>query len=567
MKFTNFFDKANIHKSFIILLFGLLSTGPIVSAQTASTAVTAKSETVELAANEKELTENITIASIRRFTEALSADVMEGRGTLQPGGDRAASWIADKFKSFGLKPLGEKNSYLQPIKFIETAITPDSYFQVGEEKFKLGQDYGYIPLPFKKTDKKTDGDLYFIGYGMEAFSKDSNMLSKVRGKIVVMIEGPPSSVPKEKWDELEVGFKLINGLVVSGAKGILLVGNGGEDDKTEEYIDYFGRRQIELSDDSGSNPPNAFPPLMMISRATAEKLFTKSETKFDEAMKNAESNSFKSFELNEKADIAVKYESRKGVSNNVVGVLEGSDPQLKTEAVLFSAHYDAYGIENGKIYNGAADNALGTAEMLAVAEAYSKMTPKPKRSMIFLAVTGEEYGLYGSKYWAKNPTWDIKKVSANLNLDGIGTEVYGPVKNIVGFGAEYSTLGKMLDDVTKSYGINVMADPQPEEKVFYRSDHYSFVERGVPALMLLGAPEGTKESLVAKIKAWEKVNYHQPTDDIMNDWDWSGAKTVADIMGVLGLRISNQEKMPEWLKDQRFGELKRGNTKDLPEEN
>ena len=176
-------------------------------------------------------------------------------------------------------------------------------------------------------------------------------------------------------------------------------------------------------------------------------------------------------------------------------------------------------MDNGKIYNGAADNALGTAEMLAVAEAYSKMDPKPKRSMIFLAVTGEEYGLYGSKHWAKNPTWDIKKVAANLNLDGIGTEVYGPVKNMVGFGAEHSTLGTMLDDVAKSYGINIMPDPQPEEKVFYRSDHYSFVEKGVPALMLMGAPEGTPESLVEKIKAWEKVYYHQPSDDMMKEWD------------------------------------------------
>ena len=154
-----------------------------------------------------------------------------------------------------------------------------------------------------------------------------------------------------------------------------------------------------------------------------------------------------------------------------------------------------------------------------------------------------------------------------MNLDGIGTEVYGPVKNIVGFGAEHSTLGAMLEDVAKSYGIKLMPDPQPEEKVFYRSDHYSFVEKGIPALMLMGAPEGTAEELVKKIKAWEKINYHQPTDDVMKNWDWSGAKTVADIMGVLGLRISNQEKMPEWLKTSRFADLKRGNKKKIPQEN
>jgi Zn-dependent M28 family amino/carboxypeptidase len=195
--------------------------------------------------------------------------------------------------------------------------------------------------------------------------------------------------------------------------------------------------------------------------------------------------------------------------------------------------------------------------MLSVAEAFSKMKKKPKRSMIFLAVTGEEYGLYGSKYWADNPTWDLSKIAGNLNLDGIGTEVYGPVKNMVGFGAEHSTLGAMLEDVAKSYGVKLMPDPQPEEKVFTRSDHYSFVKKGVPALMLMGAPEGTKEELIAKIKAWEKMNYHQPTDDVMKDWYWKGAKTVADMMGILGLRISNQEKAPEWLSSSEYSKIKR----------
>lgn len=543
------------------MMFALLSIPAF--AQTAATASVSKSGS--LSAIETELTENIKLDSIKAFTNALSADDMEGRGTMQPGGDKAANWIADKFKSLGLKPLGDKDSYLQSIKFKEYSMTSETMLQVGEETFKHGADYGFVPLPFKKSDQKADGKLIFIGYGMEAFSKNAG-LSKAKGKIVVMIDGPPASVTKADWEKSNVNIKIFQSLVANGAKGIIIIGHGREDDKTEEYVDYFGRRQISLASESEDSAPFPIPPMMMVNRKTAEKLFAKSDVKFAEAMKDAEFNTFNSFELNETAKIVTKYESKKGTSNNVVGYIEGSDPKLKEEAVLFSAHYDAYGVENGKIYNGAADNALGTAEMLAVAEAFSKMESKPKRSLIFIAVTGEEYGLYGSKYWAKDPTWDIKKVAANLNLDGIGTEVYGPVKNMVGFGAEYSTLGAMLDDVANSYGIKIMPDPQPEEKVFTRSDHYSFVERGVPALMLMGAPEGTKEELISKIKAWEKVNYHQPTDDVMKEWDWSGAKTVADMMGVLGLRISNQDEMPEWLKDTRFSKLKRGNTKDLPKE-
>ena len=164
--------------------------------------------------------------------------------------------------------------------------------------------------------------------------------------------------------------------------------------------------------------------------------------------------------------------------------------------------------------------------------------------MVFLAVTGEEYGLYGSKYWAKNPTWNIKKVAANLNLDGIGTEVYAPVKTFVGFGAEHSTIGAILTDVSNAFGIKVIADPMPDEKIFYRSDHYSFVERGVPALMLLGAPAGDPQAWIKRSKDWEKTDYHQPGDTIQANWSWEGAKTVADVMGIMGWRISETEAMP-----------------------
>ena len=547
----------------LFVIFALLSVPAFAQMATVKT-VPAKVSTLSKA--EIALTKNISLDSIKKFTSALSADEMEGRGTMQPGGDKAARWIADKFKSLGLKPLGDKDSYLQSINFKETVLTPETKFVVGEETLKMGKDYGFVPLPFKKSDKTAEGGLVFIGYGMEAFSKGGG-LAKVRGNIAVMIDGPPASVDKEKWEKGGFNVAILQTLIINGVKGIIIVGNGRASDKTEEYIDYFARRQISLADESPAFAPFPIPSVMMVSKATAKKLFAKSEVKFADAAAKAEINDFKSFTLGQTAKITEKYTSKKGMSSNVVGYIEGSDPKLKSEAVVFTAHYDAYGVENGQIFNGAADNALGTAEMMAVAEAYSKMNPKPRRSMIFLAVTGEEYGLYGSKYWAKNPTWDITKVAANLNLDGIGTEVFGPVKNMVGFGAEHSTLGAMFEEVAKSYGINTMTDPQPEEKVFTRSDHYSFVEKGVPALMLMGAPAGTKEQLVKKIKAWEKVNYHQPTDDVMKNWYWGGAKTVADMMGVLGLRISNQEKMPVWLETSVYGDLKRGNTAPLNDGN
>jgi hypothetical protein len=512
---------------------------------------------------EIELTDKITFASIKETTTALSADEMQGRGTMQPGGDKAANWIAERFQKLGLKPLGDKGSYLQKIDFKETVMTPETYLKIGEENLKLGSDFGVAP--FSAGNKSVSGEMIFIAYGIVADSIKRNDLQGVdlTGKIAVMLEGPPANIPKKDWEVAKAQRIFIQMLFSKGISGIIFIGHGREDNPPETLLDYFSRRQIQMADEPvGSEVP----PFIYVGKQASEKLFAKSGVSLKDALTQAENNSFKPIKLKQTAKLNIKLKTNKGESSNVVGYIEGSDPKLKEEAVLFSAHYDAYGVENGKIYHGAADNGLGTAEMLAVAESYSKMTVKPKRSMVFVAVTGEEYGLYGSKYWAKKPTWNIKKVAANLNLDGVGTEVYGPVKTMVGYGAEHSTLGAMLGEVSTSYGIKVVPDPVPDEKVFYRSDHYSFVERGVPSLMLMGAPEGDIQVSMKRMKEWEKTAYHQPSDTIQSDWAWEGAETVAEIMAIMGWRISETEKMPEWLASSRFGKLERGNTKELPEE-
>ena len=454
------------HIFVITMIFGLLSIQGFAQ-MAAKTASTSKANLLSKA--ESELTKNIKLDSIKKYTNALADDEMEGRGTMQPGGDKAAKWLTDKMKELGLKPLGDNGTYLQSINFKETKMAPEASFKVGENEFKLGKEYGFTPLPFEKTAKDITADAIFVGYGMQAFNptESGDLLSQVRGKVVVYINGPPASFDKARWEKMNGQSLIFQSLAVAGAKALVVIGNGRKDDQIDTYIDYFGRRQVALADEKPSSAPIPIPPMIMIKRASAEKLFSKSGVGFKDAMAQAEKNDFKPIDLKQQATIIEKYESKTGTSSNVVGYIEGSDPNLKAEAVLFSAHYDAYGVENGQIFNGAADNALGTSEMLAVAEAYSKMKVKPKRSMIFLAVTGEEYGLYGSKYWADNPTWELAKIAGNLNLDGIGTEVYGPVKNMVGFGAEHSTLGGMLEDVAKAYGIALMPDPQPEEKVFY----------------------------------------------------------------------------------------------------
>ncbi len=517
-----------------------------------------------LSLTERKIADGITIESIKASTAALSSGEMLGRGTMQPGGEKAANWLADRYKKIGLKPLGDKGSYFQQVEFKETVVSPETMFKIGDDTLIHGTDFAFVPQ--NNGNKDVSGEMVFVAYGIVAKSINRDDLAgvDVKGKIVVLLEGPPANVPKNAWKEQKASMIFTQALIMNGAVALVYIGHGREDHPPDESISYLSRRQLTLPKEEGY--PAFVPPFVYVGSKAAEKLFAKSGTTLKDALASAEQNSFKPIKLNQKAKIVAKYKTTKGTSPNVVGYLEGSDPKLKDEAILFSAHYDAYGTENGKIYHGAADNALGTAEMLSVAESFASLDEKPKRSMIFLAVTGEEYGLYGSKYWAKNPSWNIKKVAANLNLDGIGSEVYGPVKTIVGYGAEHSTLGSMMDDVAGILRIATIPDPFPDEKIFYRSDHYSFVERGVPSLMLMGAPGGDTEVWIKRIKDWEKGDYHQPGDVIQPDWAWEGAETVAEVMGIMGWRISQAEVMPSWLATSRFAKLERGNSKELPPE-
>jgi len=226
---------------------------------------------------------------------------------------------------------------------------------------------------------------------------------------------------------------------------------------------------------------------------------------------------------------------------------------LKSEALVYSAHYDAYGLAaDNRIYHGAADNALGVAEMLAIAEVMSKAQTKPRRSIIFLAVTGEEYGGYGTDHWVKNPTWKLKQVAADLNLDGMGTEVYGPVKVVVGYGAEHSSLGSTLNEVAAASGLRVIPDPMPDEKSFYRSDHYFFVKRGIPGIMLMGAPDGEASVWIDRLKKWEQTDYHQPSDEFNEAWDFSGAKKLAGLGIAIGWRVAELPGTTGWNPGDEF---------------
>jgi hypothetical protein len=551
---------AKAQSQIAVLLAVLLVTSTAFGWTQATAPVTTKA----LSSTERQLVESINVASIKETVNALAAPEMQGRGTAQPGGDKAAAYLADRFAKLGLKPLGENNTYLQPVKFKETLVTSETTITAGEQTLKLGPDFFVLP-PFS-GDKNVKGSLVFVGYGaaLQGFKRNDLAGIDVRGKVLVLREGPPPEISKDSWDKGQGRLNVMRGVISRGAAGLILINKYTEDRSYDQWADYLTRRRIQLESDP--EMPEFLPPFIAVSEAGAEKLFAGSGVTKAEAYAKAEREGFAPIDLKQSATITVRLKKAKGTGSNVVGLLEGSDPKLKSEALVYSAHYDAYGVStDNRIYHGAADNALGVAEMLAIAETMSKAATKPRRSVIFIAVTGEEYGSFGSDYWVKNPTWNIKQVAANLNLDGMGTELYGPVKVLVGYGTEHSTLGTLMNEVAVASGIQVIPDPMPEAQAFYRSDHYLFVKKGIPALMILGAPVGPTKDWTDRLKKWSKTDYHQPTDVVRPDWDWSGPRTIASLMLVMGLRIANDENMPSWLPTSIFNR-ERGTNKPAPSE-
>jgi Zn-dependent M28 family amino/carboxypeptidase len=244
-------------------------------------------------------------------------------------------------------------------------------------------------------------------------------------------------------------------------------------------------------------------------------------------------------------------------SHNVIAKLDGSDPVQKNEYVIYTAHWDHLGkdpsLKGDQIYNGAADNASGSAGLLEIARAYAKLQPAPKRTMLFLSVTAEEQGLLGSEYYAENPLYPLNKTLADINMDGLNT--WGKTKDLVLVGLGNSTLDDVTTDVLKEHGRVVKGDAEPEKGFFYRSDHFEFAKQGVPALDpdagidYIGKPDGYGQK---KRDEYTDRDYHKPSDEVKSDWDLSGAAEDLRLLAEVGYRVAQTDKYPEWKPGTEF---------------
>lgn len=514
-----------------------------------SAAVATKAPTT-LTPAERKAAARVKLETIRDITSTLSSPAFEGRGTGQPGGNRAAQYLADRFAKLGLKPAGENGAYLQPIKFKSAQMLAETSVKFGDSALKHGEDFVILPSFTGDQFDATSG-LVLAGFGVVSteLKRDDLAGLDLKGKIVVIFNGQPDGVDAAAWKRATSPQARAMNIFGHGAVA-MIVGNAGSAAQPFPTIaNYLSRRRVSLA--STPAPMFNIPPVVLASDAAMEKAFAGSDMTYAQTLAKAKAGEAVSRELAKTASLSLRIKREETTGNNVVGVLEGSDPKLKEEAVVYSAHYDAYGIESdGRIFPGAADNALGVGTIAAVAEAFIKAFPKPasrpRRSLIFLAVTGEEYGLLGAEHWVQHPTWPLEKIAADINYDGIGTEIYGPVKRVVGFGAEHSDLGSIFEDVAGATGNIVTPDPMPEENAFVRSDHYSFVRKGVPALMLLGGPAGDVSVWIPRARKWLETDYHSPSDTVKPDWDWTGPQTVAQLGMIIGLRVANADAMPAW---------------------
>ncbi|HUQ32096.1 MAG TPA: M28 family peptidase [Pyrinomonadaceae bacterium] len=547
---SNPFSNPAWRKVSVLLLACALLASPALGQ--GSAAATATKPAATLSAAEREAAASVRVETIKEVVVALSDKGMEGRGTAQAGGDRAAKYIADRFSKLGLKPLGDAGSYLQAIKFNGSQPLSTSSFKAGDASLKFGSEFIPAP-PFMSESAEAKGGLVFITYGVvsEELKRDDLAGLDVKGKIIVVLNGRPKNVDEAAWNKANDPRATIGGLIKKGAVAVVIANAGSKEQPFSLIGMYLSRRRVALGD--APTVPFAVPPIILAGDEGMEKLFAGTGLTYAQALSKAENGEAVSRDLNKQAEISIKAKKESVTGSNVVGYMEGSDPKLKDQAIIYTAHYDAYGIDTeGRIFPGAADNALGVGEILAIAEAFTKSPTKPRRSVIFLTVTGEEHGLLGAEYWVAHPTWPLEKLAADLNFDGIGTEVYAPVKSLVGFGAEHSDLGPVFDAVVVANGGQIVPDPFPEEKVFYRSDHYAFVKKGVPSLMPLGGPGGDITPWLARAKKWMETDYHQPGDIIRPDWNWDGARTVAVIGLVTGMRVANAEAMPMWLPSSPF---------------
>ena len=488
----------------------------------------------------------------------LASDELEGRATGSEGHRKAAQYVAEQYKQLGLEPAGTKG-YLQPVEFETRRVVQEGS---GLELLRNGKG---IPLELGRhallgrsgqTGQTVEAEMVFVGYGMTVPEHDYDDFRglDVEGKILVGLRGAPAGIPGplashyQSGDEGRKNFKRV------GAIGSVGIPNPRLSEIPWERITKLSRfTGMDLTDPELSRKSTS-QLSVRFNTEHVDLLLEGSGHTFEELLAlDREKKPLPKFPLVGKIRGTVAIEQSKLSSDNVVGIRPGDDPELKNEYVLLSAHLDHVGvgepIDGDPIYNGAMDNASGVATLLEAARLLEESGQRLRRSVIFLACTGEEKGLLGSRYYASRPTVDIHNVVANINLD-MFLPLF-PLETVRGYGLAESDLGDRLKAAAESIGIAVQEDPTPERNIFIRSDQYNFIKKGIPALFLgFGFEPDTPPA--EEFQNWLRTRYHAPSDDIDQPVDREAAAVFNRLMARLAVEIANADERPQWREDSFF---------------
>jgi peptidase M28-like protein len=532
------------------------------------TALLLTAATLAAGAADLPATSSVRPDAIRSHVEFLANDLLEGRAAATRGYDIAAAYVAAQFRQAGLAAAGDAGTYLQTVPLLEaTAVLPGSSAKLVRDDETVTFEYGTHYLPsadFLSASSTLTAPLVFAGFGVDAPELGYTDFENVdlKGRIVVILSGAPAKFPNSQrayhsWNERKWSL-----LVEHGAVGAITVASPVDEKRLpwERIVGMSWTPQMRWLDADGK-PQRAFPELKLrfrFNHEAAARLFENAASSFEDVMAAADAGQPQGFGLPGMLTLSATTGLRKTESANVLGLLPGSDPNLRNEIIVVTAHLDHLGrgsaVNGDSIYNGAQDNAIGIAVLLEMARALHVSNTKPRRSVLFAAVTAEEKGLLGSDYFAESPRSDGRRIVANVNIDM--PMPFVPVRDFVALGGEHSTLGTLARNAASAQGYKLSPELAPEEVGFIRSDQFSFIRHGVPALVVDSGYQARDPGVDAAAlqKQFRETNYHQPSDDLSLPLDYATAADLARIDLRIVLDAANGASAPRWNAGDFFAE-------------
>src|SRR6516165_999831 len=515
----------------------------------------------------------ITPDALLAHIKILASDEFEGRAPGSKGEELSIKYISDQFKAAGLKPGNPDGSYFQEVPLAGIKSDPKMQFAVSGKPpmdLKFADDFVASSARLQNEIKINNSDIVFVGYGVVApeYGWDDYKGVDVRGKTILMLINDPA-VPDPK-DPSKLDEKMFKGKAMTyygrwtykyeiaaqkGAAAAIIIHETEPAAYPWQVVkSSWAKENFEL--DNPDKNMGAVSARSWITLDVAKKLLTGSGQDFDALKKSAITKDFRPVVLNAKANIQIKQQIHSFKSHNVIGKLEGSDPKLNGEYVIYTAHWDHLGrhpeLQGDQIFNGAIDNASGVASVIELAAAFMKINPPTKRSVLFMATTAEEAGLLGAKFYAEHPLYPLEKTLADINLDSMN--VWGKARDVEDLSLGFSTLDDLLAAAAKQQGRSAIPDSRPDKGKIYRADNFEFSKVGLPSLYigkgehLLSRPE----SAPLKSDEYDSKDYHQVTDEIRPDWDLSGAVQDVQLVFEVGYEVANGDKFPEWKPGNEF---------------